>query len=164
MLPLPLSLPTLLGGWLLLLAATTPLLAEPAPQFRLDSAEGPIDLNDYRGKVVYLDFWASWCAPCRSSFPWMSEMQQRYGEQGLAVIAINLDKERHFTTRFIEETQPQFTIAFDPKGESAEAYGVMGMPSSYLIDRSGQIVLRHIGFRTSDSTKLEQAIQQQLRP
>ncbi len=129
-----------------------------AADFNLDGLEGPVSLSKLKGEVVYLDFWASWCTPCRASFPWMSEMQQRYAKQGLKVVAINLDSEKEKARQFITATHPNFTIAFDPEGSVAEQYEVMGMPSSYLIDRQGKLHSTHIGFRAKDRETLEKSI------
>lgn len=136
---------------------------EPAHDFTLPADKGSVSLNQYKGQVVYLDFWASWCGPCRQSFPWMNEMQQRYGAQGFKVIAINLDKEKALREKFIEMVPAKFTIAYDPDGKVAEKYGIQGMPSSYLIDRNGNISARHLGFRDKDSAELEQKIQSLLK-
>ena len=134
------------------------LWAAPAPDFSLPTDNGTISLKDLRGKVVYLDFWASWCTPCRKSFPWMNEINTRYKDKGLVVLAVNLDEERESTKPFIKATSPNFTIAYDSKGESAEQYQLKGMPSSYLIDRNGELVSTHIGFRKKDKSKLEAEI------
>lgn len=145
---------------LLLALVFAPLiaLAEPAPDFTLPGKEGPVKLSALRGKVVYLDFWASWCGPCRQSFPWMNELQRLYGGQGFTVVAVNLDKERELAARFIEGTKPTFTIAYDAEGSVAESYRVQGMPSSYLIDVNGEIRSRHVGFREKDREDLEYQI------
>src|ERR1022692_1349845 len=74
----------------------------------------PLDLNSLHGRVVYLDFWASWCAPCRQSFPWMQVMKQTYERQGLSVIAINLDHDRTDAERFLQRYHPDFVVHFDP--------------------------------------------------
>ncbi|MCW8919535.1 MAG: TlpA family protein disulfide reductase [Gammaproteobacteria bacterium] len=145
--------------FLLLLAPLNVHALDAAPDFSLAGFDGPITLSAHRGKVVYLDFWASWCAPCRRSFPWMNQLQERYGDKGLAIIAVNLDKQRELTNDFLSATRPTFTIAFDPEGSSAEAYQVMGMPSSYLIDRNGKLHTRHLGFREQDKAALEQQIE-----
>lgn len=92
----------------------------------------------------------------------MNELQKKYGKQGLEIIAVNLDKDRSSIKEFIAATQPQFTIAYDPEGTLAERYEVMGMPSSYLIDRNGKLHSTHIGFRDKDKAKLEQQIIQLL--
>jgi len=137
-------------------------LANAAPSaaadFTLDGVDGKVTLSELRGKVIYLDFWASWCTPCRQSFPWMNDMQEKYGKQGLKVIAVNLDKENELAKEFIAATKPHFTIAFDPEGSVAEQYQVMGMPSSYLIGRDGKLHGSHIGFRNKDKAELEKNI------
>lgn len=109
-------------------------------------ASEPLDVAAHRGKVVLVDFWASWCAPCRYSFPWLNEMQARYGDQ-LVVIGVNVDRERAAAERFLKETPANFQVIYDPTGTLAEQYGVMGMPSSYVFDPSGALVDTHIGFR-----------------
>jgi cytochrome c biogenesis protein CcmG/thiol:disulfide interchange protein DsbE len=132
---------------------------QPAPDFTLPTAQGEIELNKLQGQVVYLDFWASWCSPCRKSFPWMKAMQSRYGRDGLKVIAVNLDKKRELAERFLEELQAQFTVAFDPDGKVAEQYQLMGMPTSFLIDRQGKIHSTHVGFREPDKGRMEAEIE-----
>jgi thiol-disulfide isomerase/thioredoxin len=130
-----------------------------APDFRLPGAKADIKLAEYRGKAVYIDFWASWCDPCRKSFPWMNEIQAKYGSK-LKVIAINLDQDRAEADKFLKQNQPKFAIAFDPAGKTAEAYKVKAMPSSYLIDPKGKIVSSHAGFRSQDKAELEKLIEQ----
>ncbi len=148
-----------LAALLLLLGAPLALALEAAPGFTLAGIDSEVRLAEQRGKVVYLDFWASWCTPCRKSFPWMNELQARYGDKGLKIIAINLDKSRAESQAFLDATGPEFTIAFDPQGNTAEQYQVMGMPSSYLIDRKGMLHSSHIGFRDKDKAALEQQIE-----
>jgi len=133
-----------------------------APLIKLPTLHGEFDLAEQHGKVVYLDFWASWCVPCRQSFPWMNQMKSRYQEQGLVVVAVNLDKERSLADTFLQKIEANFTIAFDPDGNSAKAYKLRGMPSSYLIGRDGKLYASHIGFREKDKPKMEQAILQLL--
>lgn len=150
-------------AFLLLLATPLSQALETAPDFSLDGLDREVSLTDMRGKVVYLDFWASWCTPCRKSFPWMNKLQEQYGPQGLEIIAINLDKKRQDSQAFIADTQPLFTIAFDPEGNTAEQYEVQGMPSSYLIDRDGKLHHNHIGFRAKDKAALESQIEALLK-
>ena len=121
-----------------------------------DGSERALDALD--GEVVYVDFWASWCPPCLRSFPWMDALEARFARRGLRVVAINLDAERADATRFLETTPVRFDVAFDPAGTSAEAFGLLGMPSSYLIDREGRVALAHVGFRRRDAAALEAAI------
>jgi cytochrome c biogenesis protein CcmG, thiol:disulfide interchange protein DsbE len=122
----------------------------------------PVELSPLRGKVVYLDFWASWCVPCRQSFPWMNELQKRYADRGLTIIAVNLDHERADAEKFLRRLPPGFQIRFDPDGDWARRFGVQGMPTSVLLDRNGQSRFTHIGFRAADAVQYEQQIQQLL--
>jgi thiol-disulfide isomerase/thioredoxin len=117
-------------------------------------AVDPIGLEALRGRVVYVDFWASWCVPCRQSFPWMDELQRSLGKDGLVVVAVNVDHERKDAERFLHEFSPAFRIAYDPEGVLAEQYHVRGMPTSYLIDRDGKVQLQHAGFRPRDRDEL----------
>src|SRR2546427_1432439 len=110
-------------------------VGERAPPFALPTAAGDtVALAQLRGKVVYVDFWASWCGPCRRSFPWMNAMNRKYGAQGLAIVAINVDKKRADAERFLAQIPAEFTVVFDAPGAVPAAYAVKGMPSSYLID------------------------------
>ena len=137
------------------LAAAT---GNPAPAFALAGPEGAVKLEQYRGKLVYLDFWASWCGPCRQSFPWMNEMQARYGSQGLQIIGINVDAKTDDARSFLNTTPARFVIAFDPAGAAPRAYGVKGMPSSVLIGPDGKVLYEHSGFRAADRDALESRI------
>ncbi|MFV2060726.1 MAG: TlpA family protein disulfide reductase [Gammaproteobacteria bacterium] len=136
--------------------------AQKAPEFSLKTDSGTITLNDLKGKVVYLDFWASWCVPCRKSFPWMNAMHVKYSSKGLVILAINLDKKPEAVAKFLKQYPAKFKIAYDPSGKSAEAYKVLGMPSSYILDRNGNIVSTHIGFREKDKAELEKKINEVL--
>ncbi|MFK7859687.1 MAG: TlpA disulfide reductase family protein [Granulosicoccus sp.] len=129
-----------------------------APVFELQGINQQVSLEDFRGSVVYLDFWASWCAPCLRSFPWMNELQARHEAAGLKVIAINLDADSTDATKFLEATRPNFVIAYDPTGQTAVDYSIRGMPSSYLIARDGTVSWQHIGFRAKDIEKLEKQV------
>ncbi len=117
-------------------------------------AEG-LDLAPYRGKVVYLDFWASWCTPCRRSFPWLAELVRRFGAQDLVVIGINVDQNRDLADRFLTETPAHFPIVYDPQGDLASAYKIVGMPSAVLIDRSGHVRFQHVGFSENRKDEYE---------
>ncbi len=123
----------------------TLLLAGPTAS----AADTIIDLDDYQGKVVVVDFWASWCVPCRRSFPWLDEMQSKYGEQGLVVIGVNMDADPSEAESFLQEFPVRFRIVRDTDGTLARSYDVIAMPSSYVIDRSGNIAARHLGFKTA---------------
>lgn len=129
-----------------------------APDFSLPGRDQTVSLGALRGKVVYVDFWASWCQPCRQSFPWMNRLQKQYQQQGLVIVGINLDKSRELSDDFLKKIPADFTVAYDPEGKVASAYRVKGMPSSYLIDRQGRIQKTHIGYREETSGDMESAI------
>jgi thiol-disulfide isomerase/thioredoxin len=149
---------TIFIGLLLLPGLFLTAAAQTAPDFTLPSTGKSINLQEYRGKVVYLDFWASWCTPCRKSFPWMNALHKRYAKDGLVVLAVNLDENKQEVGRFLDKYPAEFTVAFDPEGKIAELYQLKGMPSSYLIDKQGNIVMSHIGFRHDDAAQLEKHI------
>lgn len=119
------------------------------------AADNNFNIETYKGKVVYLDFWASWCAPCRESFPWLKTIQQAYGAQNFVVVAVNVDEDHQLAEDFLKEFNPSFPIVFDPKGQLAEKFGVEGMPTSFIIDRTGKNRFSHPGFRLSDRDGLE---------
>ena len=139
---------------------------EPALALKIPSIEtGEIlDLNDYKGKVVYLDFWASWCKPCFVSFPHMQQLHEKYSAQGLQIVAVNLDKDtqkaKQFLAKLLEEGHAPMTFAIgaDPKGEYATTYKLTGMPSTYVIDKSGTVRYIHKGFRTGDELLLDKVM------
>ncbi|HXH90941.1 MAG TPA: TlpA disulfide reductase family protein [Thermoanaerobaculia bacterium] len=133
-----------------------------APDFSLPGASGTVSLHDFRGKVVLIDFWASWCVPCRQSFPWMTSMMNRYGAQGLEIIAVNLDKKRDAADRFIEAFPATFPVVFDPSGKTAEGFRVEAMPSSFLVSRTGEIIHIYAGFDPGHVQTIETQIQEAL--
>lgn len=149
---------------LCLAAGTTAAdIGKPAPDFELVGTNGPVKISNYRGKLVYLDFWASWCGPCRQSFPWMNEMQAKYGAQGLQIIGVDVDAKEQDARDFLAETPAAFTIAFDPKGTTPRNYGIKGMPTSVLIDADGKVLFEHTGFNAADKAQLEQRIRSALK-
>ena len=133
-----------------------------APDINLPCIDGSVNLAELKGKVVYLDFWASWCEPCKKSFPWLHDIKQRFAEKGFEVVAVNLDKDRKLADEFLKVMDVNFVVAFDESGEVASNYKLKGMPSSYLIGRDGKLYASHIGFREKDKNKLEQAIKELL--
>jgi cytochrome c biogenesis protein CcmG/thiol:disulfide interchange protein DsbE len=125
-------------------------------------AASPLDLAALRGHVVYLDFWASWCGPCRQSFPWMQTLKNTYEDQGLTIVAVNLDADRVDAEKFLKQFKPTFDVRFDPEGKLAELYKVKTMPSSVLIDRHGVTRFTHMGFRPVDGAQYETQVRELL--
>jgi cytochrome c biogenesis protein CcmG/thiol:disulfide interchange protein DsbE len=140
-------------------AAAAQEVGKPAPAFDMPAAGAPnVKLADLKGRVVYVDFWASWCAPCKQSFPWMNEMQAKYGPKGLTIIGVNVDKKREDADKFLASTPARFTVAYDTNGQVAQAYQPKGMPTSYLIDANGVVRAVHVGFRDRDKEELEREL------
>jgi thiol-disulfide isomerase/thioredoxin len=133
-----------------------------APQFELQGLSDAVQLAKYRGKLVYVDFWASWCGPCRESFPWMNQMQEKYGARGLQIIGVNLDARNADARQFLAAMPARFVIGFDPQGATPRDYGIKGMPSSVLIGPDGKVLYAHSGFRDADRAELENKIQSAL--
>ena len=169
--PIRISRVFIISLWLLALAAYSNNTfagssgVSAAPDFSLPmiNKEGKVNLEDLKGRVVYVDFWATWCPPCRKSFPWMEEMHTRYHKDGLTIVAISVDAKYELAEKFIRELKPSFISAHDPGKKIAKLYKLRAMPSSYLIDRSGNIINTHLGFRTSRSKKVEAEIKAALK-
>lgn len=121
-------------------------------------AELPEAFGTVDAKVVWVDFWASWCSPCRRSFPWMNAMHEKYGARGLQIIAVNVDKEKRLAEEFLAETPARFKLHYDPAGQLAEQFGVQAMPSSFLLDSRGNVIARHFGFKLANTGEYEQTI------
>jgi thiol-disulfide isomerase/thioredoxin len=128
-----------------------------------NSSIGSLDLARYRGQVVVVDFWASWCKPCRQSIPWLNGLRERYGSQGLTVIGINVDADHGDAEKFQREVPIAFDVLYDPQGKLAEQFGVQGMPSTFVFDRDGKLVRTLLGFRPNHSGEHEAAIQDLLK-
>lgn len=122
------------------------------------NASTGVDFDAYAGKVVLLDFWASWCGPCRQSFPWMNEMHMKYQDDGLVIVAVNVDNDLEAANRFLSEYPAKFQIHFDGDKSLAREFEVVAMPSSFLIGRDGQVVEQHLGFRVLKQEDYEAAI------
>ena len=146
------------SGWIALAAGLTLLIvsialaawntahANDAPDFDLPALDGgQLQLSSFRGKVVLLNFWATWCVPCREEMPDLEAAQTRYGDQGLAVIGVNIAETAALARAFVDEVGVTFPIVLDEDVSMAASFRVSGLPVSILIDRHGIIVYRHYG-------------------
>ncbi len=148
-----------LGAALLVVGPGLAAAPRAAPNVTLERPGGAlVELSAYKGKVVLIDFWASWCPPCKASFPALDALQREYRGRDVAVLAVNLDERRKDADAFLSEHANQLTVLFDPKGASPLAFGVKGMPSSFLLDRSGAIRFTHMGY----SGEVSQAYRREL--
>lgn len=125
-------------------------LGSKAPSFTIDALKNvttaQINSDLYKGKVVYVDFWASWCGPCKRSLPKLEELRAKYKGSGFEVIAINMDENAQDAKDFLEKFPVSFPVGVDPKGVVAEKYRITGLPSAYIIDRQGNIGHIVVGF------------------
>lgn len=139
--------------------------AEPAPDFSLPTLRGSeiLRLSSLRGKVVYIDFWASWCAPCAVSLPEISLLYYQVSDQNFEVVAINLDQSKSEASRFINKISPPYPVLFDAEKTTPKQYSVSAMPMAFLIDKKGQVRVRYKGYQSGDHNKLYSDIQQLLK-
>jgi thiol-disulfide isomerase/thioredoxin len=150
-----------------LLALALPVTAqavesgETAPEFTLPALRtadgGAVNLADFRGKVVYVDFWASWCPPCLVSIPLLNELRDKYVAAGkpFEVLAVNVDSDPEDGIEFLLDEPVNYVVVSDPEGKTPALYGVPGMPTSYLVDAEGRVRLVHEGFKRSDIELIE---------
>lgn len=134
-----------------------------APLLHAPQADGrALSLGELRGKVVYVDFWASWCAPCREAMPAYDQLFRRQASRGLVIVGVNLDRERDDALKALRRQPVSFPVVFDPDGIWATRFALPVMPSAYLIDRDGRVRYIHQGFRSGDRLALETQIDQAL--
>lgn len=115
-------------------------------------------IKEHKGQVIYVDFWASWCKPCKKSFPWMNKMLSKYEDKGLKIITVNLDKEKNLADEFLAENPATFDIIFDPSGTIASEFKLKGMPMSFIIGRDGKTQSAHVGFNETKQVEYENEI------
>ncbi len=122
-------------------------IGEAAPAFTLKDMKGnAVTLESFKGKVVFLDFWATWCGPCKEEFPELDAIYKKYGKDGFEVVGISVDKSESNVAEFLKKRPVSFSILTNTKGDVAEAYGLPGMPTGFIIDKGGVIRYRHAGF------------------
>jgi peroxiredoxin len=147
--------------WIAAAAAQAVEQGQKAPSFAAPGmAGGVVSLDSYRGKVVFLDFWASWCGPCAQALPALETLRGEFPAQDFQVVAVNVDSESAAAKAFVQRRPIGYPTALDPAGKIPARFGVQAMPTSFLIDRHG--VIRHVqqGFRPSDVTALRERIQE----
>jgi thiol-disulfide isomerase/thioredoxin len=147
----------------ILLAATLALSLSAPDRAVAENHAGVLNIENYKGKVVYLDFWAAWCVPCRASFPWMRKMQKRYGKDGLKMVTVNVDRDTALAKKFLKDHGANsLNVIYDPDGKLAERFDLQGMPSSFIFNRNGKLVYSHIGFHVKECEEYETKIKEVL--
>lgn len=132
--------------------ATSAKVGEAFPDLAKFNLEG--ELPDLQGKVVLVDFWASWCVPCKKSFPVMRELREKFGGRGFVVIAVSLDRKKPAMDAFVKKEAPPFALVRDAKGSLAEALAIDTMPTSFLLGADGKVFALHRGFEGEPTRKL----------
>lgn len=145
------------------LIVSVPVMAaeegKPAPGFTLESLDGAnVKLNELRGTVVLVNFWASWCGPCRTEMPLLDELYRQYKDYGFTILGINLDEERSRALKLLDKVPVTFPVLFDPENSTSETYQVDAMPTTVLIDRNGVVRYHHRGYKDGFMDKYEQQV------
>lgn len=154
----------LLASALLALSTQLATAAEPSPDFTLASLQGDnLRLAEQRGDVIMLNFWASWCGPCRKEMPLLDELHERYEAAGFKVWGVNVDSSRADAEQMLQRIPVDFPILFDSAGSVSKLYGVDAMPSSVFIDRDGNVRHIHRGYRDGDAAAYKKIIKELIR-
>jgi thiol-disulfide isomerase/thioredoxin len=151
----------LLVTLLLVVSASDSKAGDKAKPFDAIKAAIP-DSISLDGKVVYVDFWASWCLPCRQSFPWMQEQYEKLHKNGLEIVAVSVDTDHKSAMKFLDENKVTFPVLFDSAATLAKLYDLKAMPTSFIYDRDGSLVSTHLGFVKQEADSVQMALSQLL--
>ena len=137
---------------------------ESAPDFTLKSTQGDnVRLSEHRGEVLLVNFWASWCGPCRQEMPLLDALQQRYGKLGFNVVGVNVDKDSALANKLLKDIPVTFPVLLDNTGTVSASYNVSAMPTTVLIDRDGNVRYLHKGYKPGYEQDYEQQIKELIR-
>jgi thiol-disulfide isomerase/thioredoxin len=157
--PLRQALRRLAAAALLSALPAAGLAVEPVSELKLQNRNGsPFSLESLKGQVVVLDFWASWCIPCRTSFPFLDSLQEKYAPQGLRVVGLTLEDNEDAINAFLDEVLVRFPIVRDPTGQAGDVFNVVAMPTTFLLDREGRVAARFEGGDKKSHARLEAAV------
>ena len=136
-------------------ASNAPLQSgAPAPTFQLDSSSGkPVALNDFKGKVVLINFWASWCGPCRKEMPILDQLQKQYQPRGFTMVGVNVEPNSSDAVNWLKATPVSFPILFDRDSTVSKLYQVQGMPNTVIVDRKGNVRFIHRGYKAGEENE-----------
>ncbi|WP_347332699.1 TlpA family protein disulfide reductase [Marinimicrobium locisalis] len=138
--------------------------AEKAPDFTLKSESGEnIRLEEQRGKVVMINFWASWCAPCRKEMPLLDELYDRYKDAGFTLFGVNVEQDPEAAKKFLENVGVSFPILYDPESDVSRTYQVSAMPTTVMVDRDGEVRYVNRGYKEGDEEKYRKQIRELIR-
>lgn len=136
----------------------------PAPDFTLKSRSGEnIKLSELRGQVVMINFWASWCGPCRQEMPILDQLYQRYEPMGFTLLGVNVEEDSAAAEKVLREIPVSFPVLYDSKNQVSENYQVRAMPSTFLIDRDGKVRYLHKGYKPGYEDEYQQQVRELIR-
>lgn len=146
------------------ISATAESLKGKAPDFTLKSNTGKnLKLSEFRGQVVMLNFWASWCGPCRQEMPLLDQIQKRYSPLGFTILGVNVEEDSSKAKTMLREVPVSFPILFDTTNKASKLYNVSAMPSTVLIDRDGNLRYLHKGYKPGDEAQYKKWVKQLVR-
>lgn len=138
--------------------------ADPAPDFTLQSSTGEnVRLTEQRGQVVMLNFWASWCGPCRKEMPLLDEMSKRYSAAGFVLYGVNVEEDNTDAKKLIKDLGVTFPILYDTESKASSLYNVDAMPTTVVIDKKGEIRYVNRGYKDGDETKYRDQIRELIK-
>lgn len=155
--------------WLAAALAVAPVsmageVSRPAPQFSLPSRTGEVvSLADLKGQVVLINFWATWCGPCRKEMPLLEQIQKKYASLGFTMLGINVEEDTRLMDTFLKDVPVSFPILLDPANGVSKLYDVMAMPSTVIVDRKGNVRYIHQGYQPGDESRYQDMIRQLIR-
>ena len=136
----------------------------PAAEFKLQSRSGPaVSLSSLKGQVVLINFWATWCGPCRKEMPFLEQIQKKYAPLGFTLVGVNVEEDSRLMDAFLNDVPVTFPILLDPANSVSKLYNVSAMPSTVIVDRKGNVRFIHQGYQTGDESKYQDMIRQLIR-
>jgi len=158
------SLSILIAAAVVVLPVLAGELTGVAPDFRLQKrGGGEVSLSELRGEVVMINFWATWCGPCREEMPHLEALHQRYQDLGFTLLGVNVEQDSRLSDKFLAETPVTFDILFDPENRVSELYDVIAMPSTVLVDREGNLRFIHHGYKAGYESEYQSQVRALLR-
>jgi peroxiredoxin len=157
-------IPALLAALSIALPALADPSGQPAPQFTLGARSGhDVSLAQYKGDVVMLNFWASWCGPCRQEMPLLETIYQKYNRLGFVLLGVNVEPDSNAANDWLKATPVSFPILYDKESKVSRLYDVEGMPSTVIIDRAGRVRMLHRGYKPGDENEYLDSIRALVR-
>jgi len=149
---------------LALMASAQASAPQAAPEFALPDATGStVSLADFEGQVVLINFWASWCGPCREEMPLLDQLSDRYGPLGFTMLGVNVEEDSTLADQFLEGTPVDFPILYDRENSVSQLYDVIAMPTTVIVDRQGQVRFVHHGYEPGNENEYQDQIRALIR-